>query len=85
MHVLARASIERGPDGPAVCGNQRRIRRRVVGAVVAVAAGPFHMDDAHALQRHGEHFGDRLAIGIDALGMRPYRQAVLIVHQRDGA
>ena len=35
-------------------------------------------------ERHAEHLGDRLAVGIDALRMRPDGQP-LVLHQRDGA
>ncbi len=52
-------------------GDQRRIRRDVIGAVVAVAAGPLDMDAAHLLRRQAQQLGKRVALGINALRMGP--------------
>ena len=66
-------------------GQQGGIGRGVVGAVVAVAAGALDMDAAHLLGRPAQHLGDRLAVGIDALGVGPHRQQPVLVLLRHGA
>ena len=39
--------------------DQRGVGRGIVGAIMAVAAGAFDMDQANACRRHAQHFGDR--------------------------
>ena len=50
-------------------GDQRRVRRRVIGAVVTIAAGTFQMDAAHLLGGKLHHLGDRLPQRIHPLSM----------------
>ena len=50
-------------------GEQRGVGRRVVGHVVAVAAGTLRMDAADFGLIHAEQFGDRLASLEDVLAM----------------
>ena len=47
--------------------DHRRIRRCIVRAVMAIAAGPLDVDAAHLLGRQAEHFRDSGSIRIDAL------------------
>ena len=50
---------------------QRRVQRDVVGAVLAVAAGAFHMDAADVLGRHLQRLDQLIAQRKHALRMRP--------------
>ena len=61
------------PHRPArKCGrNESGIGSGVVRRIVTVAARALHVDAAHTLFGQTQHFGDRLAQGIDALSMRP--------------
>ena len=74
------------PHGAAGEGrrDERSVGACVVRAVVAVAAGAFHVDAAHALARHAKHLGDRVAQRIDALRVRPDRERA-VLRERDGA
>ena len=64
---------------------QRRIKRHVIGAVMAVAARPLRMDAADGRFVHLQHLGEILAQRKDALGVRPYRQlAVIELRHRAG-
>ncbi len=64
--------------------DQGRVRRGVVGAVMAITSGSLDMDQADARQRHPQHLRDALAIGIDTLGVGPDRHGI-IDRLRDGA
>src|ERR1700722_3402221 len=74
-----------GPYGSQACScsrihctrDQSRIRGGIVGAVMAVTPGALDMNAANALERHPQHFRDRLTIGIDALGMGPDRERAI--------
>jgi len=74
------------PHGAAgyVRRDERGIGRRVVRAVVAVAARALHVDHAHLFDWQAKHFGNGLTIGIASLGVGPDRHA-LIIGNRHGA
>ncbi len=73
------AQLDRPPGEGA--GDQRRVRRRIVGPVMAVASGPGDMRDADLLLRHPQHLGDRLAVGIDPLRMRGDGELIALHHR----
>ena len=83
MFLLARPVNADGATGKGA-RDQRCIGRRVVGPIVAVAAGTLDMDHADIHLVHAQHLCDGLAVGIDALGVRVDGQ-FLAVHERDGA
>ena len=58
--------------------NQSRVGGCVIGAVVSVTPGPFHVDTAHLLDRHAQHLRNRLPVGVDALGVRPHRHCAVL-------
>src|SRR2546421_12730815 len=64
--------------------DQCRVGGSIIGAVVAVTAGAFHVDATYLVRWKIEHFGNRLSVGIDALRMRPHRQ-VSVPELRDRA
>ncbi len=71
--VLVRAHplhADRRADG---LGEQGCIGRGVVRAVVAVAAGRFHVDHVHGGGRQAEQLGDRALQLVDALRSGPDR------------
>jgi hypothetical protein len=65
-------------------GDQRRICRRIVGAVVAVATRSLDVDAAQGLLGQAQHLGDRLPQREHALRVAPDRELAL-VHQGDRA
>jgi hypothetical protein len=56
-------------------GQQRRVARRIVGAVMAVAARALDVDAAHLDFGQRQHLGQRLAQGEHPLRMRPDGEA----------
>ena len=52
-------------------GDQRRIERRIVGAVVAIAAGAMQMTRGDRLDRQAERRREVLAQRMHALAVRP--------------
>ena len=65
-------------------GEERRIERDVVGAVVAVAAGALDVLDDDALRRQAKHEGEVGPQIVDALAVRPDMHAA-VAPLRDGA
>ena len=66
-------------------GDQRRVERGIVGAVVAVAAGAVQVPRGDGLDRQAEHRRQVLAQRMHALAVRPDRQmAVAELGQRAG-
>ena len=59
-------------------GNQRGVGGSIVGAVVAIAAGAFHVDAAHLFRRQSQKFGNGLAVRIDPLRVAPDRDAAVV-------
>ena len=62
---------------------QRGIHRRVVGRIVAVAAGPLHVVDHDRLGRQIQRHGDGVAQGEHALAVAPHLESPVRV-ARDG-
>ena len=81
--VLARPLEQHRPsrNGP---GEQRCVERRVVGAVVAVAARSFDVDDAHPFHRDRERFRERDPQRERSLHRGPHRQVAVLPHCRRG-
>src|SRR6516225_8021037 len=79
-----------GPLGSQPCSSARdhctrSVRRRILVAVAAVAAGAFDIDAAHAVGAHAEHGSELLAQTVGCLRGRPGRQlAVLELGHRAG-
>ena len=66
-------------------GDQRRVERGIVGAVVAVAAGAVQMPRGDGLDWQAEHRRQVLAQRMHALAVRPHREmAVAELGQRAG-
>ena len=57
---------------------QRGVERRVVGAVVAVAAGPVHVPDRDVVGGEIECFCDRRPQELDALAVREHQESVAV-------
>ena len=58
--------------------NQSGVGGRVIGAVMAVTAGTFDMNQTNFCRRHTQHLGDALAVGVNALRVRPDRHDVVV-------
>ena len=58
--------------------DQGCIRGRIVGAVVAIAAGALDVNATDPLRRNPQHLGDGLAIRIYTLRVGPDGDAVLV-------
>ncbi len=65
-------------------GGKGCVGGNIVGAIVAVTARAFGMDAAHLVCRQAQQLGQGLAQRIDALAVRPHRDAV-ILPERHGA
>ena len=64
---------------PGSARDHRRIAGNVVGTVVSMAAGAFHVDAMDLLHWNAQHFCDRLPVRIDALRMRPYGCSRIVI------
>ena len=65
-------------------GDQSGVCRGIVGTIMSIAARAFDVDAAHLLRPHLQHLRDGIAIGINALRMRPDGQ-VFALELGDGA
>ena len=76
MFLLARPLHAHGHAGHRV-RDQRRIRRGIVGAVMAIATGALDMDQVDTRRRHLQHLRNALTVRIDALRVGPNRHCAV--------